>query len=815
MMRSAFTTAALVLGVFAGTCGIDAHAAGSGSKDPSGKYWEMLDHYCVECHNYKDWKGQIAFDTMTPDNVPQDAAIWEKAINRLSGDLMPPPGKPRPDEAQIHSLLTWLEGRLDGAGVKAPHAGHVVLHRLNRDEYANEIKDLFGLDVDVEELLPQDTETAGFDNVAGSLQVSPSFMEQYIAAARKVTVEAVGNPKPTPLYYSVSAPEVGNFSAHVEGMPLGTRGGLLYDHYFPADGEYTFNVDVASPSGYYLRSHWLEYPNTLIMTVDGNRVFEGHLGGKDDLDAVDRELTVAVTRIQDRFRNIRVQIPAGPHRIAVTWVRKTYAESDVDLEQFDPQEGVESVPMIKSFEFVGPNNPTGITETPSREKIFSCHPADKSENAACAKSILARMAEEAYRRPVTEHDLAPLMAFYQSGEDEGGFEKGVQMGLMAMLSSPKFLYRVESPPAMAKPGDVYRLDDLALASRLSFFLWSEGPDQTLLTLAAENKLHDPKTLSAQVDRMLADPRAETLVTNFAFQWLKLGQLDAIKPDTKIFPNFDPRLREAFLTEMELFLKSVLLDNSKSLLRLIDANYTFVNERLARHYGLKNVRGGVFRKVSLDDPNRYGLFGKAAILMVSSYPNRTSPVLRGAWVLENIFGTPPTAPPPDVPPFPETQEGQQALSVRARLEEHRKNPSCNFCHGVIDPLGLALENYDAIGEWRTVDRFAGAPIDASGKMADGTPVDGPADLQKVVLGRPDQFVQTITKNLMIYALGRTLDYQDMPVVRSIVREAASKDYTFRTVVQAIVRSDAFQKKTLMTAEGEKPTKEASAAQQAGK
>jgi len=821
-MRSALMTTALVLGVLAGTSA-GAFAADAGSKASSDnasgdvsaaqptaadKHWGMLDKYCVKCHNYEDWKGQIAFDTMTPDGIPQDAAIWERAINRLSGDLMPPPGKPRPDEAQIHSFMSWLEDQLDKAGAEKAHTGHVTLHRLNREEYANEMKDLFGLKVDVEELLPKDTETDGFDNVAGSLQVSPSFLEQYIAAARKVTAEAVGNPKPTPLYYSISAPEVGNFSAHVEGMPLGTRGGLLYDHFFPADGEYTFNINVMSPSGYYLRSHWLEYPNTLIMTVDGNRVFEGHLGGKEDRKAVDMELTPAVTRISDRFKNIKVKIPAGPHRIAVTWVAKTFSESDVDLQQLDPQEGVESIPMVKSFEFVGPNDPTGISETPSRKKIFTCYPTDKSQDDACARKILTRMATDAYRRPVTEHDLAPLMAFYQSGEEEGGFEQGVQKGLMAMLSSPKFLYRAEVPPATAKAGDIYELSDLALASRLSFFLWSEGPDKELLNLATEHKLHDPKVLAAQVDRMMADPKAETLVTNFAFRWLKLGGLDAIKPDTKIFPNFDPKLRAAFLKEMDLFLGSVMLQD-KSLLRLIDGNYTYLNERLARHYDIQSVRGEQFRKVALTDPNRYGLFGKAAILMVSSYPNRTSPVLRGAWVLENIFGTPPTAPPPDVPPFPETQDGEKALSVRARLEEHRKNPSCNFCHGVIDPLGLALENYDAIGEWRTVDRFAGTPIDASGKMADGEPVNGPVDLQKVVLSRPDQFVQTITKNLMIYALGRTLDYRDMPVVRDIVREAAANDYKFKTIVQAIVATDAFQKKTVLTADNDKPTKEASA------
>ncbi|HKJ75152.1 MAG TPA: DUF1592 domain-containing protein [Alphaproteobacteria bacterium] len=817
-MRSVLTATALVLGVLGMTSTGAAFAASAGSnasgdtgsspqQTVADKQFKMLDDYCVKCHNYKDWKGQIAFDTMTPDGIPQDAAIWEKAIGRLSGELMPPPGKPRPDQKQIESFISWLEGQLDAAGAKKPDPGHVTLHRLNREEYAKEIKSLFGLDVDVESLLPKDTETDGFDNVAASLQVSPSFMEQYVTAARKVTQEAVGDPKPTPRFESISTPDNSNFSAHVEGLPLGTRGGVLYKHYFPAGGDYVFNIQVASPNGYFMRSHWLEYPNTLIMTVDGDRVFEGHVGGDADRKAVDMHLTPAVTKILGRFKKIHVKIPAGKHRIGITWVAKTFAESDLGLQQFNPEEGVFSLPKVRGFQYVGPYDTTGVGQTVSRKKIFTCHPSATDKQEACAHKILARIATDAFRRPVTSKDMAVLMRFYDSGAKEGGFEVGVQKGLMAMLASPHFLYRAELPPQNAKPGSIYEVSDLALASRLSFFLWSQGPDKELLKLAEEHKLHDPKVLSAQVDRMLADPRAESLVTNFAFQWLEIGQMDTIKPDTKIFPNFNPELRAAFVKEIKLFLDSILLKN-KSVLDLINADYTFLNERLARHYGIQSVRGNQFRRVKLTDPNRYGLFGKAAILMLSSYPNRTSPVLRGAWILDNIFGTPPTAPPPNVPPFPETQEGEKALSVRARLEEHRKNPSCNFCHGVIDPLGLSLENYDATGEWRTIDRFAGTPIDASGQMVDGTKLNGPVDLQKVVLGKPDQFAQTITRKLMIYALGRTLDYHDMPVVRSIVRQAAADNYRFGDLVEGIVHSDAFQKKTLLTAGKDKSTKEAS-------
>jgi Protein of unknown function (DUF1592)/Protein of unknown function (DUF1588)/Protein of unknown function (DUF1585)/Protein of unknown function (DUF1595)/Protein of unknown function (DUF1587) len=817
-MRSSFAVTSFALGILAVSHAGVALAADNAT-DASGNtaaiavpagadaHWGMLDTYCVECHNYKDWKGEIAFDTMTPEGIPQDAKIWETAIGRLEGNLMPPPGKKRPDQATIDSFVSWLEGTLDNAATANKDPGHVTLHRLNRTEYANEMKALFGLDIDVAALLPKDTETDGFDNIATSLQVSPTFLEQYIVAARKVTEAAIGKPNPPPLYDSISPPEGVNFTEHVEGLPLGTRGGMLYDHFFPADGEYVFNVNIMSPSGYYLRSHWLEYPNTLILTVDGDRVFEGHLGGDEDMKAVDQELTPAVNGILDRFKNIRVPIKAGPHAIGVTWLAKTFAESDVDLEQYDPGEGVESLPVMKSFEFVGPYNPTGISETPSRHKIFTCHPEDKEKQRSCASDILARMATQAFRRPVTDEDVSTLMKFYDSGAADDGFETGVQKGLMAMLSSPKFLYRAELPPATAEPGSVYRISDIDLASRLSFFLWSQGPDEELLKLAASNKLHDPQNLDVQVNRMLADPRAETLVTNFAFQWLKLSGLDAIQPDSKVFPNFDPKLREAIVEEMRLFLSSVLLED-RSVLDLLTADYTFANERLARHYGMPGVRGGQFRRVQLTDPNRYGLFGKAAILMLTSYPNRTSPVLRGAWILENIFGTPPTAPPPDVPPFPETQEGEQALTVRARLEVHRKDQACNFCHGVIDPLGMSLENLDAIGQWQTKDRFAGTPIDASGQMVDGTPLTGPVDLRNVVLKKPDQFVQTITEKLLMYALGRTLDYTDMPVVRAIVREAAANNYKFSTIVQAVVRSEPFQMKSVLTAEAAK-TQEASA------
>ena len=564
-----------------------------------------------------------------------------------------------------------------------------------------------------------------------------------------------------------------NQSFHVEGMPLGTRGGMLVEHFFPADGDYEFSIGGLARARYV---EGLEYRHKLILAVDGVKVFENELGGPEDQAAVDLRQAAAVAEINSRFEDIRVPVTAGPHRVAATFVSRTLAESDAVLEPFIPGggevgiiEGEESPLKVERLEINGPFDATGIGDTPSRQKIFVCRPGAESEEQACAEEILRRFTRQAFRRPVTDADLAIPLQFYANGRANADFETGIRNALTIVLASPEFLYRVESAPEDLAPGSIYALGDFELASRLSFFLWSRLPDEELLALAEQGRLTDPAVLEAQVRRMLADPKAESLVTNFAAQWLDIRGVVGIAPDPDLFPEFNPDLGNAFAKELELFLKSLLLED-RSALDLIDADHTFVNERLALHYGIGSVRGDAFRRVTLADENRWGLFGKGGILMATSYPNRTAPVLRGAWILEAITGTPPAAPPPNVEAFPENEEGVEPKTVRERLEAHRENPTCNACHGVMDPLGFALENFDAIGKWRTKDRDANEPIDSSGQLADGTVVNGPVDLRNALLEQPDQIVQTLTEKLMTYALGRGVEYYDMPAVRKIVREA---------------------------------------------
>ncbi len=669
--------------------------------------------------------------------------------------------------------------------------GRAVLHRLNRTEYARSISALLAIDVDAKKLLPPDTQSGGFDNVAAALSVSPSFLEQYIAAARRLSTQAVGEADARPLRSVYRASTHVNRSGHVEGLPLGTRGGMLVNHYFPADGEYQLNLYLDSVDSNLLRSYWLEYRNTLIVTVDGKQVFEASLGGEEDQRAVDKDLMPAARKIQDRFRNIRIAVPAGTHAVGVAFLGRSLAQSDSNLKPLIAGEGVDRLPVLADLELIGPLNVTGVGHTASRDKIFICRPADSSDEKPCATRILGTLAREAFRRPITEADLQAPMRFFGEGRASGSFDSGIQKGLMAILASPKFLYRAERVPEGAQPGVPFSVSDLDLASRLSFFIWSQGPDEPLLALAEQGRLSEPAVLEAQARRMLADPRAQSLVTNWAFQWLRVGALDAVEPDPRIYPEFDADLRAAFVHEMELFVESVVRED-RSVLQLLSADYTFVNERLARHYGIGSVRGDRFRRVTLADSRRWGLLGKGAILTGTSYPDRTSPVLRGAWLLENIVGTPPASPPPGVETaLAQSKPGLPSLTVRARLQAHRQLPSCNQCHGVIDPLGLALENFDATGAWVGKDRLAGAPIDAAGELASGVAVNGPDDLRRALLARPDQFVQTLTERLMTFALGRELEPFDMPVVRSIVRETAAQDYRFSSIVLAIVKSQPFR------------------------
>jgi mono/diheme cytochrome c family protein len=758
----------------------------------------LLDTYCVTCHNQRTKTAGLMFDTMDLAKLPEHGDVWEKTVRKLRGGMMPPPGVRRPDQASVDSMVSWLERSLDEAAAAHPNPGRVALHRLNRAEYAAAIEDLLGIKIDPAALLPKDDEAEGFDNVASVLTVSPSFLDQYISAARVVSARAVGNPAARPGSQTYRPTRGSDQSLRVDGLPLGTRGGLLVEHLFPADGDYKFNIPNMAIAGYV---RGMEYKHTLIVTIDGVKVFQNTIGGEDDIKAIDQQQAPAVAAINSRFLDIPVKVTAGPHKVGVTFVARTYAEPDEVLHSFRPSAGEDRIPRIGSLEIQGPFNPTGVSQTPSRARVFVCQPKSASDELPCAKTILSALARKAYRRPITNADLDAPIQFYSAARALGDFDTAIRDALPTILASPKFLYRAERSPAGLAPGSIHAIGDVELASRLSFFLIGRAPDDELLTAAERGTLTTPTVLEAQVRRLLADPRSESLVTSFAFQWLKMRALEEIDPDPIIFPNFDDSLRAAFRREMELFVDSILRED-RPVLELLTANHTFVNERLALHYGIPDVRGDRFRRVTLTDANRWGLLGKGAVLLTTSYANRTAPVLRGAWILENLLGTPPSPPPPDVEAFQENKDGEKQRSVREIMEQHRAKPSCNACHGVMDPLGFSLENFDAIGEWRAEDRYAGTAIDASGKLVDGTAVNSPADLRVALTRRPEQFVQTLTERLMTYALGRTVDYYDMPAVRKIVREAARDQYRFSSIVMGIVRSDAFRMR--MVPEAERPS-----------
>jgi hypothetical protein len=783
---------AFILGLLAATgCPGSLLAANAPAADP---HWTLLSTYCEKCHNATDWTGGVAFDTMQPASIPQDAQIWEAAVSKLRGRMMPPPGQKQPDQAAIDSFVTWMEGNLDKAAAAHPDAGYVSLHRLNRIEYASAVKDLLNVEVDPTALLPQDTKSNGFDNVASVLKVSPTFLDQYISAARTVAALAVGSAHASQAVVNYRAgPHDQAF--HVEGLPLGTRGGMSVVHNFPADGTYTFNLSVGTGLGYIGD---LAQEHKVVFLVDGRQVLERTIGGPADFKDADQKQQEATKEFAARFRGIKLPMTAGPHELVLTFVQRAQSESDDWLESFNPMGGIGGLPRIGGIEINGPVDVTGLSETPSRAKIFTCRPTAASQEEACARQILTSLTRDAYRRPVTEADLAAPLKFFAVGREGKDFDSGIQNAIVAILASPKFLYRVEADPRASStqvkvsdaPAPAYHISDLELASRLSFFLWSQGPDPQLLSDATSNTLHEPAVLDAEVRRMLADPRASALITNFAFDWLQVDSMDKIQADPNVFPYFDEDLRVAFRKEMELFVGSILLKD-RPVTDLLSANWTYLNERLALHYGIRSVRGSEFRRVELSDSHRYGLLGKGAILMGTSYANRTAPVLRGAWVLEVITGTPPHAPPPAIPALKENVPGAQPLTIRQRMEMHRSQPSCNACHGIMDPIGMSLENFDAMGKWQTKDAETGTLIDTAGKMADGEVVNGPDDLRKALAAHPDQFVQTLTVNLMTYALGRTVEYFDMPVVRGIVRDAGRNGDRFAAIVMGIVASPEFQ------------------------
>ena len=728
----------------------------------------LVDRYCVGCHNQRLKTAKLELDTLDIAHPEKDPLTWERAIRKLRGGMMPPPGVPRPPLAEVNSLATYLEDSLDKSGAANLNPGSVRIHRLNRAEYANAMRDLFGIDVDAAALLPTDDISDGFDNIATALKASPSFLDQYIMAARAVVKQAIGTPPTSKVVKTTLRGMDGRIP-----LPPGARSGITAQYLAPYEGDYELRA-VGNPA---------------VFTVDGTPV---------DTKG-------------------RTHLRAGMHTLVTAIPGRSFAESEGELFGFVPGAagtGYASTGTgggggggaagggrggAAGVTVDGPFNPSGDpVDTTSRTRIFVCRAPDPKEEASCAARILTNLARKAFRRPVTDKDLASLMQFYTEGRKTGTFEGGVENAMVAMLASAKFLYRTELPPAGLKPGSVYRLSGTELASRLSFFLWSSIPDETLLTVAEQGKLSDPKVLEQQVRRMLADPRAGTLTTNFAFEWLKIRDMDALEPDPFAYPAFDRSLRAALRREMEMFVDSIFHED-RSVVDLLSANYTFVNERLAAHYGIDNIRGDQFRRVTLTDPNRFGLLGKGAVLMVTAYPNRTSPVLRGSYILENIVGTPPAPPPPNVEAFKENKEGEKPKTIREIMEAHRANPTCNACHGVMDPLGFSLENFDTIGSYRSMDRFTRTKIDTSGKLVDGTTVNGPSDLRNALLAHPEQFVQTFTEKMTMYALGRGIQYFDMPSVRKIVKDAKRDNYKFSSIVMGIVAAPAFQSSVVERAE----------------
>src|SRR3984885_15343445 len=761
------------------------------AQDPGVAQLATIKQYCSGCHSDKAKIGGISFQGITAESVAKDPELFEKAVRKLRGRVMPPPGAKQPDGKAVDSLVAWLEGSLD----RIPSQLHVtstqVLHRLNRKEYENAVRDLLAVDVNGADLLPPDDTAQGFDNIASALQVSPSFVEAYVHAAHNVALLALGKRDTRPQGWTFRAAS-GNQLTHVPGLPLGTRGGILAKVDLPADGQYKINIaDMAN----HIWGNGMEYENPLVVTVDGKIVYQTVIGGEEDMKLYDQVQSGALDRVNARLKNIKFDSTAGPHKIGVTFRRQSFAESDDQLQIFAPGGGQDRSYRVGSFQLLGPFQVTGLSSTPSRDRIFSCNPArdkDKTRDA-CAKQIFSTLAKRAYRRPITNDDLAELMQYYADGAKDGGFESGIRSGITGMLASPFFLYRGERVPAGLKPGDKYAITDLELASKLSFFLWNSIPDDQLLDLAGKNKLSDPATLDVQVKRMLADPRSKTLASDFVFQWLDMGRLDAIVPDRDVFPNASGRMdpRQDFRTELTLFSDSIMRED-RNVVDLLRAKHTYLNERLALQYGITDVKGDQFRRVELKDSARWGLLGKGAILMAAAYPNRTSPVLRGKFILNAIEGVPPVNPPPGVPALNDKDIGTtKALTVRELMAKHRASPTCASCHAVMDPLGFALENFDGTGMWRDKDRFANAPLDSAGELPDGTKTNGPDDLRNALLRRPDQFVQTFAENLLTYSMGRTREYYDMPTVRRIVRDTQAKDYRFSAIVQAVVRSDQFR------------------------
>ncbi len=737
-----------------------------------------MNRYCVTCHNDKLKTGGLVLHPGDLDHVAGTAETWEKVVRKLRAGAMPPAGAPRPDPSAVSALRSYLESELDRAAAEHPNPGKLpLLHRLSRTEYANAIRDLLGVaalpkELDFSLLLPADNSSSGFDNLADLLFTSPSTMERYIDAAHKISRFAMGDPKMPVLVNIYKLDPEHPQDERVDDLPYGTRGGLAIRSDFADDGTYVVKVDMAGA---------LREPQQLDILVDGARVAGKMLGPPPGATGHGPGRGRAPA---DGPLEFRIPINAGHHVLGVTFAEQSEIFDEATVRPRMRSRG--TLPAIAEVTVLGPYDVRGAGQSPSRERVFVC--ADTTDD--CARRILTTLVDRAYRRPAKDADIAELMPFYQDGKANGSFDLGIEKALERLLVSPQFLYRIEHEPANAKPGDTWRVSDLELASRLSFFLWSSIPDDRLLGLAEQNKLHDPAVLDEEVHRMLADDRSEALVTNFAAQWLYLRDIESKQPDEILFPEFDQTLREAMRQETELFLASVFREN-RSILDLLSANYTFLNERLAQHYGIPGIRGSYFRRYTFPpDSPRGGLLGQGSFLTVTSYSNRTSAVLRGKWVLQNLLAAPPPAPPPNVPSLVTAgKEPGTTLTMREAMTAHRANPACAGCHARMDPIGFAMENFDADGKYR--DRDNGNPIDVSGVLPDGRKFEGVAGLKKELLRNPDQFVSAAVENLLMYALGRNVQYYDEPSIRGIVRTAAQKQYAFQTLVEEVVKTPAFQ------------------------
>ena len=753
----------------------------------------LLNRYCITCHNERLKTAGLMLDRLDVDHPGgQDLEVWEKVIRKLRTGAMPPAGMPRPDEGGYDLSATFLETELDRYAAANPNPGRTApLHRLNRAEYTNAIRDVLGLDVDaidIPSLLPADDSGYGFDNIGDVLSVSPVLLERYMSAAAKIARLAIGTPAARP---DVATYEISKFLKQdvrvSDDLPFGSRGGAAIRHFFPVDGEYLISARLRrSYDGQ--RVLGLGRNSEIEFRLDGMKLKTFPLGpsrgggGEPGAEA-------------DAGLQVRIPVKAGTRVIGIAFPEETAAPEKSSLHEFGfvgvglKFDDVDQ-PALGSVSIGGPFGASGSGDTPSRRQIFVCTPANDKDEPACARRILSTLARRAYRRPVTDPDLDALLRMYNEGHKRGGFEPGVEMALQRLLVSPEFLFRIERDSVGVAPASAYRISDLELASRLSFFLWSSVPDNELLNVATQGRLRQARVLEAQVRRMLADPRSTSLVSNFAGQWLYLRNVRSALPDIAEYPDFDENLREAFERETQLFLES-MLRGDRSVLDLLRADYTFLNERLARHYGIPGVYGSHFRRVTLADENRRGLLGQGSILMVTSYSNRTSPTVRGKWLLENLLGAPPPPPPPNVPSLMDRGENGKILSMREQMEKHRANAACAVCHKNMDPLGFALENFDAIGGWRTTSGASNTPVDASGVLPDGTQFTGPAELRNVLLKRPTQFASTVTEKLLTYALGRGIDYYDAPAVRRILRDAGPTEYRWSALILGIVKSDPFQ------------------------